>query len=342
MALSLLGWVGVFPFSRSLLHLLTTPTILTGIIPHSAVMSSSVDPVSASASAGSVSPPPLLLLSLPHGPASLVLQCLEVKEARRFVLTTSVAVRNVLEGPLSLAFGSKAWFRPAKRLLDRFEPGILYFESWARCRPRRAYKRCKNHVKRMLERAGLQGTDWEWTFHDRAVENVEAVLPAGCEEDSWNYARLSSFLQATKCDACKRYMAKGQCAPCGKLLCPRCQYSCDGDVHGLDSRCPFAMCPDDYEEADPFLDGFYDSFMPMDDVYVQGEEEKPVPALTQWTTNGELLDPDDVMIGVCPHHRDRAGRIPHAALAHFLNDDDSTRRKRLVGGQIVRASQVQG
>lgn len=73
-------------------------------------------------------PPPPLLSLLPDGCAALVLQGLTLNKARRLALTTSVAVRDAFEEPLSLAYGSKAWFWPVKRLLDRFELAILYYE----------------------------------------------------------------------------------------------------------------------------------------------------------------------------------------------------------------------
>lgn len=67
------------------------------------------------------------------------------------------------------------WFWPAIRLLNRFEPAIVYYESWGRCHawcPKQSYTICKERVDAMLEQTYLEGTHWN-------VERVEAVLPAG-------------------------------------------------------------------------------------------------------------------------------------------------------------------
>lgn len=209
----------------------------------------------------------------------------------------------------------------------------MYYESWGNRRPARGYNLCKKRVKRMLETAGLQGTDWEWVFNQSTVLSSEAVVPAELGE-AWDYARLRSFLRATKCHVCKRQGSiASQCAPCGKLLCLDCKHACDGDVHGLDSHCAFAMCHDDFDAAEP--DGLGDLY----DLVTGGgwDEAKPEPALSMWNNAGEFMGPDDAINGVCPHHRGRAGYFNQPALSRLLNRDGD-RRKRLVGGAIVQAS----
>lgn len=98
----------------------------------------------------------------------------------------------------------------------------------------------------MLERAGLQGMDYQWEYDGRAVESLEAVLPAGMEGGEWDSARLSAVVQAVKCDVCKRPGISSQCAACGKLLCRWCWRSCDGYSRDKRIHCPFVLCDDDY------------------------------------------------------------------------------------------------
>lgn len=213
----------------------------------------------------------------------------------------------------------------------------MYYESWANRRPARGYNLCKKRVQRVLELAGLQGTDWEWAFNQSTMTTSEAVVPVEMGQ-GWDYARLRSFLRATKCHVCQRQGGiASKCAPCGKLLCLGCKYSCDGDVHGLNSHCAFAVCQGDFNATEPDgLSGFYD-------LIVEGswdDEAKPEPALSMWNNAGEFMGRDDAINGVCPHHRGRAGYVNQPALSCLLNRDGNT-RKRLVGGAIVQASEVQ-
>lgn len=313
-------------------------------------MSSSLSPPAPSSSPLISSP----LLSLPPDAAMLVLQGLTLKNARRFVLTTSSATRHAYEEGLTLAHGSKLWSDPALRRLRRFVPAVAFYEgpcerasSWSTLYPE-GYKLCKKRVKTMLKRAGLEGTDWDWEYTDRALFDVKAITPPGwAAEREWGYARLSALLQATKCDVCKKHGVRYQCAPCGKLLCAYCAIWCDGDVERRGSKCPFAMCPADYNAVDP--EGDHDET--DDDSEEDGgaknkrkhkhkrkRKPKPKPAL--------YVDPDgyggDDRVGACPQHERAAQRARDAGGRWWVDDDEwgedeeEERFKRLVGGEVVR------
>lgn len=242
--------------------------------------------------------PPSLLLSLPTSPAMMVLEALHLRHARRFTVMTSKAIRDAYREPLSIHWNSKKLRSAVSIRFRQFKPAIAFYDGpheyhaqpWSDRYPL-AYQACKERVARMLEEAGLQGTEWKWEGTSRSVSDLKVAMPAGWTKGKWSFARAGPILEAIYCDVCARRSGKFQCAACGKLLCKDCSKRC----RGVDARaCGFAMCRSDYETA---------SAAATDDAKEGPREEKKedVPTLCKDVPEWARLE-YKVKVGLCPHH----------------------------------------